>query len=49
MLLVFEIGFLIPVISRIESIGVGGWGGWGTEGRLKHLIELKEQCCAFCK
>ena len=40
-------GFLIvPVISRIESIGggVGGGGGWGAVGGLKHSFGLKEQC-----
>ena len=51
MLLVFEIVFSAPVISRIESIGGGraggGWDGWEAEGRLKHPLELKEQYCAF--
>ena len=28
---------------------VGGGGGWGAEGRVKHPVELKEQCCAFSK
>ena len=55
MLLVFWISFLLPVISRIESIGVkqvgGGWGrgggGWKVEGWLKQPFGLKQQCCAF--
>ena len=46
--------FSVAVISRIESIGVGGWeeggvGRWGVEGRLKHPLGLKKQCCAFSK
>ena len=36
MLLIFEIAFLVPVISRVESIGargdgVSGGGGWEPE------------------
>ena len=50
MLLVFEIVFSVPVISRIEyGGGVGVGGGWGALGRLKHPFGLKEQCCAFSK
>ena len=52
MLLVF---WIVPVISRIDSIGGGraggGWGGggggWEAEGGLKQPLRLKEQCCAF--
>ena len=29
MLLVFETVFSVPVVSQIESIGVGGWEGFG--------------------
>ena len=42
----------MPVISRIESIGVGGWeggggSGWEAEGGLKQPFGLKQQCRAF--
>ena len=57
MLLVFEIVFLVPVISRIESIGggrveggrVGGRCKWGAKGVLKHPMAFgfKQQCRAF--
>ena len=57
MLLVFGTVFSVSVISRIESMGVGGWerngvgggGGWGAEGGVKHPFGLNEQCCAFSK
>ena len=49
MLLVFQIAFSVPVISRIESIGGGGGeGGWEAKGGLKQPFGLKQHCCAFC-
>ena len=50
MLLVFKIIFSAPVISQIDSIGVGGQdgggvgarGGWGAEGGLKQPFGLKQ-------
>ena len=46
--------FSVPVISRIDSIGVGGWEGrWGRVGSrrrgVKHPFGLKGQSCAFSK
>ena len=49
----FEIVFLVPIISRIESLGIGlvggngVGGGWRAEGEIKHQFKLKEQCYAF--
>ena len=41
MLLVFWIVFSVPVISRIESIWMGGWGGgWEAEGGPKQPFGL---------
>ena len=50
MLLVFQMFFPTPVLSRIESIGggwVGGGGGWEAKGRLKQPFRFKEQCCTL--
>ena len=54
---VFEIVFLMTVISLIKSVGVrrvrrGGvddGGRWGAVGRLKQALKHKWQCCAISR
>ena len=42
MLLVFQMVFSVPVISRIESIGGGqAEGGWGKQGRVGSRRRVK--------
>ena len=49
--------FSTSVITRIKSIGAGGWegggvgggGGWGAVGGVKQTFKLKGQCFAISK
>ena len=49
--LVFEVVFLIAVISPIEfiGVGVGGGGGLGAVGGLKQAFKHTRQCCAISR
>ena len=48
MLLVFQIAFLVPVISRIESIGGGRVGGGGVGSRRQVKAPLQTQRAVLC-